>query len=108
MSSLVNSSGAPIQSGKSQPVKVPTKQQLVDGLGALLAQLMLSFRQNGIPGLYIIHAGNVMSQLTFDKDPKNRQTPAEIELMIEKEAEAMPEEVKVQVLRDSVTSDAVN
>jgi hypothetical protein len=81
-------------------LSLPTAQQITDDLGTILTQIMLFFKQNRIPGWYINSVGSILAQLKFDA--KEKQTPAQIQFMVQQVAEKQLELMKVDLLKASI------
>jgi hypothetical protein len=83
---------------------LPTASEIALQLNQLLASLMAIFRQNGVPGFHIVSIGVILAQLKFVDDAAGRMTPAEVEMIVQKQAQAQLEDMRLWLLKQSVPS----
>ncbi len=79
---------------------VPTVAEVEQGLNLILNTLMTMFRNHNVQGFTINSVGKVLAAMKFEDG--ERQSPAEIKLLIRKVAEEEVESIRVWLLKQSV------
>lgn len=91
---------------KSLPPTVgqcPTLAQCEAQLASVYNAVMMSLQRNGVDLVTTTALGRILSRIT-----ETPQTPAEMSLIVSEEAKKMHEDIKMYLLKSSVTSSLPN
>lgn len=79
---------------------MPTVEQLRSELDALLALILNNFQRMGINGYTANAVGVILSKIEFDK----KLDKAEFTAMVDEQAKALLDKIKIALLRQSLTA----